>query len=147
VYDGKKITVFTHEDKPFENVRSIIEDKKGNIWLGGNDGLWRYDGSSFTNFTQKFVGAIIEDKKGNIWTNGSINAYGQRSTLSQYDRESLSDKKPTVKEIKPKEAGAFCILEANDGSIWFGALGVYRYDGNIITSFNGKEVRNNFFSQ
>lgn len=30
----------------------------------------------------------------------------------------------------------FRILEATDGSIWFGALdGVYRYDGNTITDF------------
>ena len=35
------------------------------------------------------------------------------------------------------------ILEANDGSIWFGALGpesgVYRYDGKTITDFKSKE--------
>lgn len=34
----------------------------------------------------------------------------------------------------------FGILADNKGDIWFGALdGVYRYDGNTITSFNGKE--------
>src|SRR5579863_667023 len=60
--DGQKkaFTVFTHDGKPFTNVRSIMEDKKGNIWLGGNDGLWRYSGSTFTNYTQKPVGYIIE---------------------------------------------------------------------------------------
>jgi len=35
------------------------------------------------------------------------------------------------------------ILEANDGSIWFGGLGsmsgVYRYDGKTITDFKSKE--------
>jgi len=32
------------------------------------------------------------------------------------------------------------ILEANDGSIWFGALdGVYRYDGKTITDFKSKD--------
>jgi len=36
----------------------------------------------------------------------------------------------------------FGILEANDESIWFGADdGVYRYDGNSINDFKGKEVR------
>jgi hypothetical protein len=34
------------------------------------------------------------------------------------------------------------ILEANDGSIWFGSGGgVYRYDGNTITDFKDKEVQ------
>jgi ligand-binding sensor domain-containing protein len=149
VYDGKTFTVFTHEDKPFKNVRSIIEDKKGNIWLGGPDGLWRHDGSTFTNFTQKFVGYIYEDKNGNIWTssesaNGiiwtsSASANSQTWALSRYDGKSLSNKKPTVGEIINKPM-SFGILEDDKGNIWFGALdGVYRYDGNTITSFNGKE--------
>ncbi len=43
----------------------IIEDKKGNIWFGA-DGLWRYDGSTFTKINQTGAGVIIEDKKGNI---------------------------------------------------------------------------------
>lgn len=38
----------------------------------------------------------------------------------------------------------FGILEANDGSIWFGALdGVHRYDGNTIADFKDKAFRNN----
>ncbi len=156
VYDGKTFAVFTRKDKPFTNVRTIIEDKKGDIWLGGNDGLWRYNGSTFTNFTQKFVGYIMEDKKGNIWTS-SERENSQDRAISTYDGKflsdkawaiyrrdgkSLSDKKPKITEITAKE-GMFCgILETNDGSIWFGALdGVYRYDGNIVTDFKGKEIR------
>jgi hypothetical protein len=35
VYDGKTFTVFKNKDgKAFNNVWSIIEDKKGNIWFG-----------------------------------------------------------------------------------------------------------------
>jgi ligand-binding sensor domain-containing protein len=156
---GKTFTILTHDGKPFTNVRSIIKDKKGNIWLGGYDGLWRYDGHTFTNFTQNFVGYVYEDKAGNIWTssqenqnniNGSHTAIpltfeaGSRGTwvLSRYDRGSLSNKKPTVTPIKPN-AGMICgILEANDGSIWFGALGVYRYDGKTVTGFKHKEANN-----
>ncbi len=150
VYDGKTFTTITNKDgKPFANVRSIIKDKKGNIWLGGDDGLWRYDGSTFTNFTQKFVGYIYEDKKGNIWTssetsNGQSRALSSGSVntktwaLSRYDEKSLSGKKPTVTEITNKPM-IFGILEDDKGNIWFGTFdGVYRYNGNTITSFNGK---------
>lgn len=151
IYDGKTFTVVTHNGKPFTNVRSIIEDKKGNIWLGGNDGLWRYDGSTFTNFTRKFVGYILEDRNGNIWissernnsqtlafsTEGRLLSNGSWA-LYRYDGKSLSDNKPTVKEITSKEGMIFGISEANDGSIWFGAGdGVYRYDGDILKNFNG----------
>ena len=60
--------------------------------------------------------------------------------LSRYDGKTLSNKKPTVTEIKSDyEANKrmiFGILEATDGSIWFGSLdGVYRYDGKTITDF------------
>jgi ligand-binding sensor domain-containing protein len=138
VYDGKTFSVLIHNGKPFRNVRCIIEDKKGNIWLGGNDGLWRYDGSTFTNFTQHFVGYICEDKKGNIWTT-SQNASDDRWTLSRYDGKSLPDNKPTVTDIMSQSGMLLGILEANDGSIWFGSgNGVYRYDGNTITDFKSK---------
>jgi ligand-binding sensor domain-containing protein len=147
VYDGKMFNVYTHSGKPFVNVRTITEDKKGNIWLGGMDGLWRYDGTTFTNFTQRFVGYIIEDIKGNIWTSSeSDTSFGW--VLSRYDEKSLYNSlfinspvlKPTVTEIKSKEGMTFGILEDAKGNIWFGSGGgVYRYDGNTITDFKGKE--------
>ncbi len=134
-YDGKAFVTLTYNGKPFTNVRSIIEDQKGNIWLGGNDGLWCYDGNSFTNITEDFVGYIYEDKNGNIWTS-SQTANG-RWVLSRYDERSLSGNKPTAIEINAEHDNMiFGILEADDGSIWYGALdGVYRYDGKTITDF------------
>ena len=147
VYDGKAFTVLKNKDgKAFNNVWSIIEDKKGSIWFGDVDGLWRYDGSVFTKVSQRGAYAIIEDKKGNIWTTGSVNPPGGRVwALSRYDQKSLYNKKPAVTEIMSiNGTGALCgILEANDGSIWFGALGpesgVYHYDGKTITTFMSKE--------
>ena len=135
-YDGKTFTVLKNKDgKAFKNVRSIIEDKKGNIWLGGSDGLWRYDGGTFTSITQQFIGHIYEDNKGNIWTTGEVKPNGDW-TLSRYDQKSLYDKTPTVTVIMSTEKMLCGILEANDGSIWFGSLyGVYRYDGKTITDF------------
>jgi ligand-binding sensor domain-containing protein len=140
VYDGKIFRVVSNNDKPFRNVRSIIEDKKGNIWLGGADGLWRYDGTVFTNFRYQFVGDIIQDRKGNIWTS-SVSASGRGWALSRYDAKTLSDSKPAVIEIKSGEKMIFGILEAKDGSIWFGSMnGVYRYDGKNITDFKNNSM-------
>jgi hypothetical protein len=48
----------------------------------------------------------------------------------------------TVIEIT-QSLNLFGILEANNGSIWFGSCGVYRYDGKTIIGFKGKEVSNN----
>lgn len=151
-YDGKKFTVLTHNGEPFTNVRTIIEDSKGNIWLAGGDGLWRYDGKTFTNFTRNFTGYVYEDKKDNIWTSSQPDYNGSdRWALSRYDANTLSNPKPTVTDImtdyEDYKGMLFGILEARDGSIWFGSLaGVHRYDPsaslragkNIITSFKDK---------
>jgi len=131
----RTFTVFRDkEGNTVNNVWSILEDKKGNIWLGGN-GLWRYDGSTFTNITQNFVGYIYEDRNGNIWTSAEENSKGSWA-LSRYDEKLLSSPFMTPTVIKSKEGMIFGILEANDGSIWFGTLsGVQHYDGKTITNF------------
>jgi len=146
LYDGKTFTTLMHQGKPFRNVRTIIEDKNGNIWLGGSDGLWCYDGSTFTNFTQKFVGYVYEDNNGNIWTssdsditksfNVDLQSMSNQNgwTLSRYNEKSLSNPATLPEIIRTNEGMIFGILEADDGSIWFGTLhGVYRYEGKTIT--------------
>ena len=147
VYDGKTFTVLKNKDgKAFNNVWSIIEDKKGSIWIGDVEGLWRYDGSTITKVSQRGASAMIEDKKGNIWTTGSVQPpNGKVWALSRYDQKTLYDEQPTVTEITSIEGpGMLCgLVEASDGSIWYGALGstsgVFRYDGKTITDFKSKE--------
>ena len=139
-YDGKTFTVLRNKDgKLFRNIWSLIEDKNGSIWFGDVDGLWRYDGNTLTNVSQRGAYVIIEDKKGNIWTTGEVNP--EVWALSRYDAKSLYDKMPTVTEIKSGGRMDFLgILEANDGSIWFGSKnGVHRYDGKTFTDFKGEE--------
>ena len=154
---GKTFTVLKNKDgKAFNNVWSIIEDKNGSIWFGDEDGLWRYDpsaalrtgGSTIIKVSQRGAYAIIEDKKGNIWTTGAVNPNGGLWALSRYDQKTLYDKIPTVTEIKSGERMVFLgLLEASDGTIWFGSgSGVYRYDarlpdgqGKTITDFRRKE--------
>lgn len=138
-YDGKTFTVLKNKDgKAFKNVWSIIEDKKGSIWFGDVDGLGRYDGGTFTKVSQRRAYAIIEDKKGNIWTTGEVNPMVW--PLSRYDEKSLYNKKPTITEIISMKKMLCGILEANDGSIWFGSMsGVYRYDGRTVTDFSIKK--------
>lgn len=90
-YDGNSFTSFTKKDGlSGDMVARIIEDKKGNLWFGG-DGLSRYDGKSFTRFTTKdglinnSIWSILESRNGNIWV-------GTRETvLFLYDGKSFID--------------------------------------------------------
>lgn len=145
VYDGKTFTVLRDKNgKAFNNVWSIVEDKKRNIWFGDTNGLWRYDGSTFTHVSQNSASAIMEDKNGNIWTTGAIEPprIGQRWALLRYDAKTLYEANPTVTEIKSITGMLLGMLEANDGSIWFGSSnGVYRYDGKTITDFKTESER------
>lgn len=88
----KSFTSFTKKDGLPGGVTQIIEDKKGNLWFGGDAGagLSRYDtrqparagtdgndkggqGHSFTSFTTNdgllnhSIWSILEDRNGNIW--------------------------------------------------------------------------------
>lgn len=141
-YDGKTFTVVEKKNgKAFKNVWSIMEDKRGSIWFGDVDGLWRFDGDIFTQVSQRGAYSILEDKKGNIWTTGGVNS--SIWALSRYDASSLYDEMPTVTDILSGPPAYHGLLEADNGSIWFGSGdGVYRYDGKTITDFKSKDGQN-----
>ena len=64
VYDGKTFTVLKDKDgKAFNNVWSIIEDKKGNIWFGDSNGLWRYDGRTSLRYHRGALMLLSKIKK------------------------------------------------------------------------------------
>ncbi|MBK6266060.1 histidine kinase [Marivirga sp. S37H4] len=155
IYDGENFVNFTNKEgipllngseqlwrydsKSFVNVRSIIEDRKGNIWLGGSDGLWKYDGSTFTNFTQQFVGYINEDSKGSIWLSHTINK-SNKWGLSRYKEDSLLID-PTANPILISEGMLFGISEDKEGVIWIGTVdGILSYDGKTVNHFRDKEI-------
>jgi ligand-binding sensor domain-containing protein len=60
-------------------VWSMLQDKSGNIWFGTGDGVYCYNGITFTRFLNndgvinkdslhlKMVDCMLEDKNGNIW--------------------------------------------------------------------------------
>jgi len=146
------------EGKPFNNVWGILEDRKGYIWFGAtiiqekrgdtsiiSQGLWRYNGTTFTQVSSRGAYAIIQDKQGNIWTTGADDppGVGQRWSVSRYDAKTLYTEKPMVTKIKLQQGMLLGIVEDTKGNIWFGAgSGVFRYNasrpegyGNSITDF------------
>ncbi|WP_342644428.1 two-component regulator propeller domain-containing protein [Mucilaginibacter sp. CSA2-8R] len=128
VYDGKAFTVVSQSGKPFKNVRSLLQDSGGRIWLGGNDGLWRYQDGTWTSFTTTFTCAIYEDQSGNLWT-GSGNDFTRQWALSRYDKRLLTRRRAPTPKIMATDKIVFSILQAPDGSIWFGTFnGVQQFN-------------------
>ena len=76
--------------KVFWSVKCQLQDKAGNLWFStGGEGVYRFDGTSFTNFTTKDglldndVSAIIEDKSGNL-------VFGTKGGVCKYDGKDFS---------------------------------------------------------
>jgi ligand-binding sensor domain-containing protein len=119
------------EGHDFYNVRSIVADRSGNILIGSEgDGLWRYNGQSFTDLKSKFTSFILEDKKGNLWLSASC---GDEYTNS---RTALNYYNGTDFTKITEDDQIFGIFEDKDGYIWFGTThGVCRYDGKTFNYF------------
>jgi ligand-binding sensor domain-containing protein len=115
--------------------RNVIQDRQGNIWIAAFDGIFRYDGKSFTNITSKVSSArffsVLEDRKGNFWF-GSIG-----SGVYYYDGKSFQNF-----TTKDGLAGnnVTCIYEDKTGNVWFGAS---RYDGESFRNFTTKDGLSN----
>lgn len=108
-------------------VRSIFQDARGVLWVGGEGDLLRNDGKALTRYDIKSdlgkgvtIKQIIEDKEGNIWcgTTGRITRIDGESFTSFDEKDGLTT------------PGLLCILDANKGRLWLGGVGgLFRYDG------------------
>lgn len=112
-------------DQPFPY--SIIQDKQGFIWIGGENGLWRYSGSEFKHFHHSitdsnslaydFVWTLFEDIKGNIWAGtygGGLSKYNPK--LDQFTN--YTHKKDDSTTISNNQVRG--IEEDHEGNIWLG---------------------------
>ena len=111
--------------------RNIIQDRKGNIWIAAFDGVFRYDGKSFTNMTSEVSSArffsVLEDRKGNLWF-GTIG-----SGVYYYDGKSFQNFTTNDGFVNNE---IVCIYEDKIGNIWFGVNGgVSRYDGKSFRNY------------
>lgn len=113
------------------NVWDTKQDRNGNIWFATSDGVFRYNGKSFTKITDKIISkpffSILEDRKGNFW----FGTYG--SGAYYYDGKSFQHF--TTKEGLVNNS-VMPIYEDNAGIIWLGTGGgVSRYDGKSFRNF------------
>ena len=51
VFDGQKFSEFKYDGQIFSDVLFILGDSENNIWFGGPNGIWKYDGQIVTEIT------------------------------------------------------------------------------------------------
>ena len=111
---------------PSENALAIAQDRQGFIWIGGQDGLSRYDGYEVTvyrhnadnpsSLADNWVRALYFDPKGVLWI-------GTQAGLQRYDPASGrftlflpgGDDKST-----PNSRNVRSIIASKEGSLWVG---------------------------
>jgi ligand-binding sensor domain-containing protein len=140
-------------------VHCSLQDRTGKHWFGTWNGLYRYDGKTFTHFTESDglrdnrVYAMLEDKAGNLWlgTGKGISRYDGKSFTGlalpipasdlanfsmRYFSTNYGSGKPAISPM-----AILSITQDEEGNIWFGtrAYGTYRYDGKSFTRFSEKD--------
>lgn len=138
-----------------DNVHCGLQDKAGNLWFGTTgDGVYRYDGALFTNFTTKSglnsntVWSILEDKTGNIWvgTERGICLFDGKTFKNISIPMNNGSNFYTSTSLNAAEKNdVWSIMQDKSGTIWFGTTaGVYCYDGKTFTRFlDNKNIVNN----
>ncbi|MEO6537521.1 MAG: two-component regulator propeller domain-containing protein [Ferruginibacter sp.] len=107
-----------------ETVTTILQSREGFLWFGTFDGLFKYDGYSFTKYqldpfdpnslSQNFIYTIFEDRDGTIWTSSF-------EGLCKFDKATEK-----FTRYKPSQGGKFpdpnitAINEDADGMMWLG---------------------------
>jgi ligand-binding sensor domain-containing protein/signal transduction histidine kinase/DNA-binding response OmpR family regulator len=112
-------------------VQSIGQDSRGFMWIGTYDGLVRYDGNEFRNYTRylpdRYVGNILTDSKQRLWI-------GTGKGLSQYFP--LKDRLESVQAFPGK--GIYSMCEDKKGRLWIGSaikLGFLNSNRTRYTAF------------
>jgi len=122
-------------------INCILQDNKGFMWIGTEDGLNKYDGYNFefyyhdpdnpNSLSDNWITAIFEDKSGLIWI-------GTRNGLNRFDRK--QNKFDRFKRISSEPASlsdnsVTAIYEDRFGKLWIGTE-----DGGLNV-FNKKTKR------
>nr|WP_243281408.1 ATP-binding protein [Clostridium sp. D53t1_180928_C8] len=120
----------------FNNIRSIAEDSKGNIWIGTQSGLNKLNKETeeFTVYTYSeglsndFIYGVVVDSNDNIWvsTNYGISMYDQKNDkfIRYYESDGLAS----------NEYNGFSYHRNKEGNIYFGGV-------SGLTEFNPVDIQ------
>jgi ligand-binding sensor domain-containing protein len=154
-FDGKLFIHFgTAQGLNSNIIYVILQDKIGNIWVGTNKGLNRFDGKKFVSIpiilsnntssylsnsnnnitpSENAVWSLMQDKSGTIWIGTDDGIYCYKG--KEFSR--FLDNQAVVNNDSLKLKAIFSILEAKNGNIWFAAC-----TSEGVSSFDGKTLSN-----
>lgn len=102
-------------------INCLLQDRAGFIWIGTENGLFRYDGRSFVRFDTSdglrsgFIWSLHQDRDGNLWV-------GTQAGMSRYSAGHF------VSEGEPYSSGIGAITSDAAGRVYFAnpkGLGIF----------------------
>jgi len=120
---------------PFGDVQTIVQERRGYIWLGSSRGLIRFDGARFTVFDsasvpeleERNVRALLEGADGSLWIGthgGGLVRFKEGRWRAWSVRDGLAD------------GHVLALAETRDGSLWIGTrAGLSRFKDGAFTTY------------
>ncbi|ADV50848.1 integral membrane sensor hybrid histidine kinase [Cellulophaga algicola DSM 14237] len=113
------------EDFSSSMISSLVQSDKGFIWIGTENGLFKYDGYSFNRYVRdknegslsnSHVNVIFEDSQRNLWigTNHGVNLFNKNA--NNFTKIDVSGTKGGRNYISS-------IVEDHDHTVWVGTFG------------------------
>jgi len=142
-------TTFTADDGLASNVvTSIIQDNQGVIWVGGMEGLTRYDDNHFEIYPGSLrsipIACSARDSQGNLW-------FGTASDAAyKYTGEEWQNIIPAISDLRPNVAVQDILVDIQ-GDIWFAVTGNQGKRtapmDHGVTRYNGSDFWINFLGR
>ena len=129
VASAESIRVFNIENGlPHNRVNKIFRDSKNFLWICTDDGLSRFDGHEFVNYTRAnglphmYVNAVLETRTGEYWvaTDGGLSRLDPRPGETRFTNYAPSG------AVEARHIND--LTEDSDGSLLLGtSFGLYRF--------------------
>lgn len=140
-YDGDTLVYFNSaHGLGGGRINGIVEDKEGNVWFSTFEGLTKYDGQSFVNFQAKLgtinndLWGMTIDRQGIFWVGtleGVVRFDPFFETFTFFDVPKPEITNTTSVLSKDR---VICILEDQNGTLWFGTDGFGLCQYNPVTN-------------
>lgn len=130
------------------NVKAIVKDRQGFVWIGTKNGLNRFDGRDMkqvecrdrvSGHANQNISALAEDHEGKLWIGTDKGVFIHDMEQETFRHVSSSGQDGTVMENWVAQ-----IVCDNKGSMWIAIpnQGIFRYDNDHLTHYSLKGNHN-----